>query len=127
MPTPTTHNHRFDLADLPAVNMPAASIRPFSTENFTVVFAQSSAGTALPEHSHPHEQLTVVESGRMRVTVDGGEPFEVGPRQIVHFPSNVPHTVEVIEDCVAFDVFSPVNHDLMARAAAAQSDLGYGS
>ena len=43
-----------------------------------------------PVHSHPHEQITIVERGRVRFHVDGTDRM-VSAGDILHFPSNVRH------------------------------------
>jgi quercetin dioxygenase-like cupin family protein len=114
-----------DLRSLPAVTLPTAVIRPFTTDDVQVVFVEAGAGTQLPAHSHPEEQLTFVISGRIRVEIEGQAPFEIGPHELAHFPANIPHHVEVMEDTVSYDVFSPANQELARRARDAQADLGY--
>lgn len=55
------------------------------------------AGEGASEHAHPHEQITIILKGRSRVTI-AGEVFIVGEGDAVHFPPNVPHKVEILED-----------------------------
>lgn len=55
------------------------------------------AGEGASMHSHPHEQISIILSGRSRVTLDG-EVFEVTAGEAVHIPPNVPHRVEILED-----------------------------
>ena len=69
-------------------------------------------GALLPNHTHPHEQMSYIVSGRFRYTV-GDETREVGPGDTALVPSNVPHSVEVLEDTVAIDVFVPIREDYL--------------
>ncbi len=55
------------------------------------------AGEGAEEHSHPQEQIFLVLSGRVRMTI-AGKPHELGPREVAHLPPNVPHRLEVLED-----------------------------
>lgn len=55
------------------------------------------AGEGAEIHQHVHEQIMIVISGRMAVTVDG-EKAEVGPGSGFHAPSMVPHGLTAIED-----------------------------
>lgn len=48
-------------------------------------------------HSHLHEQIVTVFSGKLRVEI-GGEERIVGPGEVFRAPSHVPHAVEVLED-----------------------------
>jgi quercetin dioxygenase-like cupin family protein len=75
---------------------------------------QLDAGSHLPEHHHPHEQATYVISGRLRMVV-AGEAHDLGPGDTVRMPGNVPHSVDVIEDTLVIDTFSPPREDLLAQ------------
>lgn len=74
------------------------------------------AGHSLPRHSHPHEQTGYLVSGRIRMTI-GGEAMELGPGDAWCVAGNVEHQVDVIEDAVAAEVFSPVREDYMPGRA----------
>ena len=64
-------------------------------------------GTA---HSHPHEQLVYVVSGRLRVTVGGiTSEYSCGDSFIV--ASNVEHQAMALEESLVLDVFSPARED----------------
>lgn len=55
------------------------------------------AGEGAKEHSHPQEQIFLVLSGRVRMTI-AGKPYELGPRDVAHMPPHVPHSLFVIDD-----------------------------
>jgi quercetin dioxygenase-like cupin family protein len=55
------------------------------------------SGEGAKEHAHPHEQVIVVLSGRVRMKI-GGETHELGPREVAHLPPNVPHSLTALED-----------------------------
>ncbi|MDW8424334.1 MAG: cupin domain-containing protein [Meiothermus sp.] len=99
---------------LPSIETPAALLRPFAGEKLMLLRAEGKAGVALPAHAHPHEQITLVFSGRMRLRV-GEEWLELGPGDIAHVPSGVEHEAFFIEDCVVFDAFHPVRQDLLDK------------
>ena len=66
-------------------------------------------------HSHPHEQITMVEKGRVRFSI-GGATRIVGPGEILHFPPGVPHGATMLEEeVVLIDIFTPVREDFLAR------------
>ena len=69
-------------------------------------------GAAVPVHSHPHEQTGYVVSGRMEFTI-GEEQFEAVPGTSWCLPGNVPHGVNVLEDTVVIEVFSPVREEYL--------------
>ena len=70
-------------------------------------------GSRVPRHSHPHEQVGYVASGRMRLTI-GEESRLLGTGEGYSIPSGVEHSVdEVPESCVAIDIFSPVREEYL--------------
>jgi len=64
------------------------------------------AGSLVPAHTHPHEQIGYLASGRFRFRL-GDRWMEMGPGDSWCVPGGVEHEVEVLEDTVAIDVFSP--------------------
>ncbi len=67
-------------------------------------------GSALPRHSHPHEQTGYLVSGNMRITA-GNEVVEVKPGDSWCIPSNVEHEAVILEDSIALEIFSPPRDD----------------
>ncbi|MDQ6860114.1 MAG: cupin domain-containing protein [Verrucomicrobiota bacterium] len=80
--------------------------------------AELSAGSRLPEHHHPHEQIAHVVRGRLRM-IASGVPHELGAGESFYIASNVPHAVEAIEDTTVIDTFSPPREDYLAQDRAA--------
>ncbi len=78
--------------------------------NITVARIRLRKLAVVPVHSHVNEQITMVESGRLRFVVDGKESV-LGPGDVLPLAPNVPHMVEALEDSVAVDLFSPVRED----------------
>ena len=81
--------------------------------------AQLDAGSTLPVHQHPQEQITHVVSGRVIMIVDAIR-HELSSGKSLYLPSNVPHGAETIEDTVVIDTFSPPRGDYLAIDAAAR-------
>jgi quercetin dioxygenase-like cupin family protein len=71
-------------------------------------------GSHLPEHQHPHEQLTHVLRGRLRLIVAGVEQ-ELGAGQSICIPGGTPHAADALEDTLVIDTFSPPREDLLAQ------------
>src|SRR4051794_1946058 len=69
------------------------------------------AGSHLPEHQHPHEQLSHVLSGRLRLSL-AGVAHELGAGQSLLIPGGTPHAVDALEDTLVVDTFSPPREDL---------------
>ncbi len=67
---------------------------------------QMAAGSTVPSHTHPHEQTGYLASGRFRFRLgDHWRELKAGDSWCV--PGDVDHEVEVLEDSIAIDVFSP--------------------
>jgi quercetin dioxygenase-like cupin family protein len=66
-------------------------------EQVEVGLLRYKAGEGAAEHAHPHEQVLMLLSGRVRMKI-GGESYELGPREVAHMPPNVPHSLQAIED-----------------------------
>jgi quercetin dioxygenase-like cupin family protein len=68
-------------------------------------------------HSHPHEQITMVERGRVRFTIGGADRLAAAG-DVLHFPSELAHGATMLdEEVVLIDIFSPVREDFLAREA----------
>lgn len=74
-----------------------------------VRFAKGAAGTA---HTHPHEQLTQVLSGRFRFWL-GQETREVVAGESLLILGGLEHGAEALEAGELLDVFSPLREDLL--------------
>ncbi|MFN3929076.1 MAG: cupin domain-containing protein [Thermoflexus sp.] len=102
---------------LPGFPAGALTLRPFTGERVMVVRVEAPAGAVVPPHAHPHEQITLVFRGRLRLRM-AGEERELGPGQIVHIPSGIEHEVTFLEETLAFDVFQPPREDFLERLKA---------
>jgi quercetin dioxygenase-like cupin family protein len=79
-------------------------------EQVMVVQFRIAGGAQVPVHTHPHEQVGHVVSGRMRFKI-GDEERELGPGDGYSVPGNVPHGAFGVTDTVAVDSFYPVRED----------------
>ena len=66
-------------------------------------------GVVIPEHSHPAEQVMLVEQGRLWAKV-GDEESEVGPGSLLIIPSDWVHAFRQLsdEDVVFYECFAPI-------------------
>ena len=69
-------------------------------------------GSQLPEHQHPHEQLTYVLHGRLRFFI-AGVARELGPGESLCIPGGTLHAAEALEPTLVVDTFSPPREDLL--------------
>jgi quercetin dioxygenase-like cupin family protein len=76
----------------------------------TIARLELQKGAAVPQHSHVNEQVSMVESGALKFLIDGREEI-VRAGEVLTIPPHAPHAVEVLEDSVVVDVFSPPRED----------------
>jgi quercetin dioxygenase-like cupin family protein len=68
-----------------------------------------------PEHEHPHEQMTIVERGRVRFFIEGEERI-AAPGDVLHFPSGCRHGATMLdEEVVLVDIFTPLREDFLVN------------
>lgn len=72
-------------------------------------------GTVTTAHDHLHEQMTIVERGRVRFVL-GAEEKVFGPGDVLLLPTGVWHGATMLdEEVVLLDIFSPIREDFLAR------------
>ena len=68
-------------------------------------------------HTHPHEQITMVERGRVKYIVDGQERI-VSAGDVLHFAPHVEHGATMLdEEVVLVDIFTPIREDFLPPRA----------
>ena len=90
--------------------VPGATARFVHTDTMTVAFFSFAANTQLPEHSHPHEQVTRVVTGSLYLTVEG-EERKLVPGEIAIIPGGAVHSARTTEATEAMDIFNPIRED----------------
>lgn len=66
-----------------------------------------------PEHSHPHEQMTLVVKGKVKFTISGKEHI-VSAGDVLHMPPNNRHGATMLdEEVILIDIFSPIREDFL--------------
>jgi quercetin dioxygenase-like cupin family protein len=67
------------------------------------------------EHTHPHEQMTLVVQGRVRFFISGEERI-VSAGDVLHFPPNNRHGATMLdEEVILIDIFSPIREDFLGK------------
>jgi len=100
-----------DLLDLEEKELvPGFHAKFVHSENMTLAYWRIEAGSSLPDHSHPCEQVANVIEGEFELVVEG-EAKRRTPGQVAVIPGNVPHHGTAITDCRLIDVFYPVRED----------------
>ena len=100
------------LASLPAKEIFGGTIRGHYAhlDNMTIGEVELNPGLLLPMHSHPHEQITYVISGRFEFTV-GDQTTILEPGMTALIPGGVRHGGRTLTACRVIDLFSPVREE----------------
>ncbi|MEP9355619.1 cupin domain-containing protein [Xanthobacter sp. KR7-65] len=87
-------------------------ILTFNDEIMMVRVICRKAGPAGVPHSHPHVQITSVESGMFELTI-GGRTERLKAGDSFYVPSGVHHGAICIQPGVLVDVFTPMRQDFL--------------
>jgi quercetin dioxygenase-like cupin family protein len=64
-------------------------------------------------HTHPHEQVTLVQKGRVRFTVNG-QVLETCAGDVLSFSPQLEHGATMLdEEVILLDIFTPVREDFL--------------
>lgn len=81
-------------------------------DNAMVVEVHFETGTVAALHSHPHEQITYVISGKFEFAV-GDETYVVGAGDSLYKQPNIVHGATCIEAGTLLDIFTPHREDFL--------------
>jgi len=90
--------------------LPGATARFVHSGHMTCAYWRFEPDTSLPEHAHPHEQVTTILEGEFELTVDG-ETRCITPGDVAVIAPNAPHSGRAVTKCYILDVFHPVRED----------------
>lgn len=110
-------NHHWDWANIPAEELGNGIERQMIVgDRLMVCRLRFAPNVATPPHDHPHEQLTLVESGRVRFQI-GNEMRIAQAGDVLHFPSGCWHGATMLdEEVVLIDIFTPLREDFLTSA-----------
>jgi quercetin dioxygenase-like cupin family protein len=112
-PTPTAPAARYRWADLKTDRpMQLLERRRIIGEQAMLSQVRLEKGCYVPTHAHANEQFACILSGRLKFGLGPEGSAErrevvVAAGEVLHLPSNVPHSAEALEDTLVLDVFSP--------------------
>ena len=101
--------HRWSEIPVEQLN-PLVTRQVVHSDTMTIARLNLKKGAVVPRHHHVNEQVANLERGRLRCVFDDLETV-MDSGESMQIPSNVPHMVEALEDCVVIDLFSPVRED----------------
>ena len=83
--------------------------------NLMTVELQFTKGAVGAKHSHPHEQIGYVISGRLIYQEEGCEDKELTTGDTYYVAPNVVHGVITLEDTKLLDIFTPMREDFLKK------------
>jgi quercetin dioxygenase-like cupin family protein len=90
--------------------IPGTEVRFIHSDRMTVAYWTFEPAVSLPEHSHPHDQVTNIIEGEFELTIEGKpEILTAGDYRVI--PPDAVHSGRSITACRIIDVFSPVRED----------------
>lgn len=106
--------HIFKLYEMEARELiPGGFVKFVHSDNMTLSFWTFTAGTLLPEHTHPHEQILSLMNGTLEFTIAGETETVDSPASII-IPSEITHSGKCLTDCTLIDTFYPKREDFAA-------------
>ncbi len=89
------------------------TVRAVANKNSMVTFFEFAPNSIVPEHKHPHEQITVVTAGSLKMTIGGKtKTLKVGEGVVI--PPNVEHqAISSKQNAKAFDAWYPLREDYL--------------
>lgn len=89
------------------------AMRPLAFEKKTLLCEfKLEKGYKLPSHQHPYEQTGYLIAGKMNFRIDKEWHLtEAGDSWSI--PENVEHEVEILEDSIVIELFSPIRSDYL--------------
>jgi quercetin dioxygenase-like cupin family protein len=113
MDTSTVEHHRW--SDIAPEQINANISRQYITgDRVTIARFELKRGGIVPRHAHENEQVSLVLSGALLFKIDGRD-IKVSGGEALQIPGNVAHQVEVLEDTLVVDVFSPIRQDWLDK------------
>ncbi|GAC1609960.1 MAG: cupin domain-containing protein [Myxococcales bacterium] len=104
--------HRWD--SMPREELsPEIGRRMITGDRMMIAHIYLKKGSVVPVHHHDNEQITYVLEGalRFRLGAKGDQQVDVRAGEVLHIPSNLPHTAEALEDTLDVDIFDPPRQD----------------
>ncbi|WP_193142295.1 MULTISPECIES: cupin domain-containing protein [unclassified Meridianimarinicoccus] len=81
-------------------------------DNLMIVEVHFETGTVAARHSHPHEQITYVISGKFEFTV-GDETYVISAGDSLYKQPDIVHGATCLEAGTLLDVFTPHREDFL--------------
>lgn len=97
----------YDLSTLTSSEIvPGYTLRTIHTGKLSFAYWKVTKDAVMPEHSHLHEQVAHVISGKFELTIEGDIRI-LEPGIVALIPSNAKHGGRALTECELIDVFYP--------------------
>lgn len=83
------------------------------SENLMAAELHFVKGAIGAKHSHPHEQIGYIVSGKLIYQEEGCEDKELQTGDTYYVKPDAVHGIEVLEDTVLLDIFTPMRKDFV--------------
>lgn len=83
------------------------------SENLMTVELHFDKGAVGAKHSHPHEQIGYIVSGKLIYQEEGCEDKELTTGDTYYVKPDAVHGILVLEDTVLLDIFTPMRKDFV--------------
>jgi quercetin dioxygenase-like cupin family protein len=102
----------FRTQELPAVEMlPGVTRRAVYLDDVMLTFFDFTPNAVVPEHDHPHQQITWIVSGAMEFNLDGEKQMLLAGDGVL-IPPNMRHSAVILDGpCRALDAWHPIRED----------------
>jgi quercetin dioxygenase-like cupin family protein len=80
------------------------------TKKQTIAFWEIEKDAVLPAHQHMHEQLSIVTSGELELTIAGKTQI-MKPGMVAVIPANEIHSAVALSHVEVTDIFLPARED----------------
>jgi len=94
----------------PALPAPGITRRAVYLQRVMLTFFDFADGAVIPQHSHPHEQITYIIEGALEFTL-AGETRLLRAGEGVAVPADAPHSAIARGPCKVLDGWSPIRED----------------
>ena len=85
------------------------------SQNLMTVELHFEKGSFGAKHSHPHEQIGYIISGKLVYQEEGCEDRILQTGDTYYVAPNVVHGVQILEDTKLLDIFTPMREDFIQK------------
>ena len=86
-------------------------VRSVYLEQAMMTWMEFEPHRQLPDHQHPHEQITLIVEGELEMTI-AGEIKVMRPGDVAVVPSDTPHSARTADQpAIAVDAWAPIRED----------------